>query len=305
MFSVRIWGARGSMPCPGPDTVVFGGNTSCLEIRADDRLVIVDLGTGIKPLGDRLMARDFKKGPVRADIFVSHTHWDHIMGLPMFSPLFAPATKLQIYSPASFKDEDSLESVIGNQLSFRYWPVRLSELSARIKYIGLKQTVLNLGGGLRVTTKYLNHPLLCLGYRFEYQGKSIVTAYDTEPFRNIFPTDPRDPDYNEDAAREGELAAREENDSILNFIRNADLLFYDTQYTAREYADHLGWGHSSYESAIDSALKAGVKKLVCFHHDPNRTDTRLAAREKKYQAGLAGKTSLELLMAREGLLLKA
>jgi phosphoribosyl 1,2-cyclic phosphodiesterase len=304
MFSVRIWGDRGSIPCPGPDTVVFGGNTSCLEIRADKRLLIVDLGTGIRALGDWLMAHDFKKGPIDADIFVSHTHWDHIMGFPMFSPVFAPTTRLRIYSPVPFEEEESLEAIIGNQLSFRYWPVRLSELSARIEYIGLKQTFLDLGGGLTVTTKYLNHPLLCLGYRFEYQGRSIVTAYDTEPFRNIFPTDPRDPSYNEDAAREGELAAQEENSNILNFIRNADLLFYDTQYTAKEYAQHLGWGHSSHEFAIESALETGVKKLVCFHHDPKRTDARLAALEKKYQAAFAGKP-LQIVMAREGMLLKA
>jgi phosphoribosyl 1,2-cyclic phosphodiesterase len=304
MFSVRIWGDRGSIPCPGPDTVIFGGNTSCLEIRADERLLIVDLGTGIRALGERLMADDFKKGPIDADIFISHTHWDHIMGFPMFGPIFVPTTKLRIYSPVSFDDEESLESIIGNQLSFRYWPVRLSELSAHIEYIRLKQTFLDLGGGLTVTTKYLNHPLLCLGYRFEYQGKSIVTAYDTEPFHNIFPTDPQDPSYNEDAAREGELAAREENNNILNFIRNADLLFYDTQYTAGEYADHLGWGHSTYESAIDNASKGDVKKLVCFHHDPKRTDAELSALEKKYQAALAGKTSLQIVAAREGMLLE-
>jgi phosphoribosyl 1,2-cyclic phosphodiesterase len=303
MFSVRIWGDRGSIPCPGPDTVVFGGNTSCLEIRADKRLIIVDLGTGIRPLGDWLMAHDFKRGPIHADIFVTHTHWDHILGFPMFSPTFVPTTKLRIYSPVSFEDEDSLESIIGNQLSFRYWPVRQSELAAHIEYIGLKETSLDLGGGLTVKTKYLNHPILCLGYRFEYQGRSIVTAYDTEPFRNIFPTDPQSPDYNEDAAREGELAAREENNKILDFIRNADLLFYDTQYTAGEYADHLGWGHSTYESAIDNALKGEVKKLVCFHHDPGRTDAGLAVLEEKYQAELAG-ASLKLLMAREGMLLK-
>jgi phosphoribosyl 1,2-cyclic phosphodiesterase len=305
MFSVRVWGDRGSIPCPGPDTVVFGGNTSCLEIRADDRLLIVDLGTGIKPLGDWLMVNDFKKGPIDADIFVSHTHWDHIMGFPMFNPIFISTTKLRIYSPISFDEDESLESIIGNQLSFRYWPVRLSELSACIEYIGLKQTFLDLGGGLTVTTKYLNHPILCLGYRFEYQGRSIVTAFDTEPFRNIFPTDPRDPAYNEDVAREGELAAREENDNILNFIRKADLLFYDTQYTAGEYANHLGWGHSCYESALDSALQAEVKKLICFHHDPGRTDAELTALEEKYRAELAGKAPLEILMAREGLLLEA
>ncbi len=304
MLYVRFWGDRGSIPCPGPATVRFGGNTSCLEIRADDRLVIVDLGTGIKPLGDRLMATDFKKGPIDADIFITHTHWDHIMGFPMFTPIFVPGTKLRIRGPVSYED-DTLESVIGAQLSYKYWPVRQSELAAHIEYGQLKETELDLGGGLTVRTKYLNHPILCLGYRFEYQGKSIVTAYDNEPFRNVFPTDPADPNYDEDAAHEGELAAREENEKLLRFFKGADVLVHDTQYTQKEYeAGKFGWGHSSYEHAINSANKAGVKRLVLFHHDPNRTDDELEALEIEYRARIAGRTSMEVMMAREGLVVE-
>ena len=305
MLSVRFWGDRGSIPCPGPATVRFGGNTSCLEIRADDRLVIVDLGTGLKPLGDHLMATDFKKGPIDADIFITHTHWDHIMGFPMFTPIFIPGTKLRIRGPVSYED-DTLESIIGAQLSYRYWPVRQSELSAGIEYDQLKETELDLGGGLVVRTKYLNHPILCLGYRFEYGGKSIVTAYDTEPFRNVFPTDPEDPSYNQEAAMEGELAAKEENEKLLRFFRGADVLVHDTQYTKKEYwAGKVGWGHSSYEHAINAADKAEVKKLVLFHHDPNRTDDELESLEAGYRRLIAGKTAMELVMAREGLTVQA
>lgn len=305
MFSVRIWGDRGSIPCPGPATVKFGGNTSCLEIRADDRLVIVDLGTGVKPLGDWLMANDFKKGPINADVFITHTHWDHIMGFPMFTPIFIPGTKLRIRGPVSYEDE-TLESIIGAQLSYRYWPVRQSELAADITYDQLKETQLDLGGGLTVRTKYLNHPILCLGYRFEYQGKSIITAYDNEPFRNVFPTDPADPAYSEDAAREGELAVREENEKILRFFKDADVLIHDTQYTKKEYeAGKLGWGHSSYEHAINAGHKAGVKKLVLFHHDPNRTDQQLEELEVEYQNRIRGKTDIQIMMAREGLVISA
>ena len=305
MLSVRIWGDRGSIPCPGPATVKFGGNTSCLEIRADDRLVIVDLGTGVKPLGDWLMGNDFKKGPIDADVFITHTHWDHIMGFPMFTPIFIPGTKLRIRGPVSYEDE-TLESIIGAQLSYRYWPVRQSELAADITYDQLKETQLDLGGGLTVRTKYLNHPILCLGYRFEYQGKSIITAYDNEPFRNVFPTDPSDPSYDEDAAREGELAAREENEKILRFFKDADVLIHDTQYTKKEYeAGKVGWGHSSYEHAINAAHKAGVKKLVLFHHDPNRTDEQLEKLEMEYRQRIAGKTNMQLMMAREGLVIEA
>jgi phosphoribosyl 1,2-cyclic phosphodiesterase len=305
MLSVRFWGDRGSIPCPGPNTVIFGGNTSCLEIRAGKRLVIVDLGTGIKPLGDWLTAHDLKKGPLEADIFITHTHWDHIMGFPMFSPLFIPTTKLRILGPVSYEDE-SMESILGAQLSYRYWPVRLKDLSARIKYEQIKETSMDLGDGLRISTKYLNHSILCLGYRFEYQGKSIVTAYDHEPFRNLFPTDPADPGYNEHAAREGDLAAREENERLLRFFEKADILIHDTQYTAREYeAGKQDWGHSSYEHAVNAAALAGVKKLVFFHHDTTRTDKELSRLEAKYQKQFNGGPYPELLMAREGLTVKA
>jgi len=301
MLSVRFWGNRGSIPCPGPDTVIFGGNTTCLEIRADERLIIVDLGTGVRPLGDWLMANDFRKnGHIDADIFVTHTHWDHIMGFPLFTPIFVPGTKLRIRGPVTFED-DSLEKIIGVQLSYRYWPVRAGELSAKIEYYQLQETTLDLGGGLRVIAKYLNHPVSCLGYRFEYQGKSIVAAFDHEPFRNLFPTDPADPGYNEEAAKEGDLAAVEENEKILNFFRGADILIHDAQYTAAEYAHHLGWGHSSIDQAVDAAVNARVKKLVIFHHEPARTDAQLEQLEKSYM----DRPSPQIVMAREVMFLEA
>ena len=304
MFSVRFWGVRGSIPCPGRDTVIFGGNTACLEIRADNRLIVIDLGTGAKPLADFLMANDFKKGPLDMDIFISHTHWDHIMGFPMFLPLFAPGTNIKIRGPVSYND-DTLASIIGDQLSYRYWPVRQVELTAKIEYQELKETTVDMGGGLKVTTKYMNHPILCLGYRFEYEGKSIVTAYDHEPFRNLFPTDSNDPSYSEEAALQGEEAAREENERILRFFNGADILIHDAQYTAEEFDKHLGWGHSSFEDAIEAAGSAGVKKLVLFHHDPNRTDEQLQSLAEKYKNEIRGKSGPAIIMAREGLEVEA
>ncbi|MDR2110535.1 MAG: MBL fold metallo-hydrolase, partial [Spirochaetaceae bacterium] len=298
MLSVRFWGVRGSIPCPGPRTVLFGGNTSCLEIRADERLIIVDLGTGLKPLGDWLMDHELPKAPLDADIFITHTHWDHIMGFPMFSPLFLPETRLRIWGPVSYED-DTLESILGAQLSYRYWPVRLNDLAAQIAYGQIKETSLDLGGGLRVTTKYLNHSILCMGYRFEYQGKSIVTAFDHEPFRNLFPTDPLDPSYDEKAAQEGELAAREENNRILRFFEGADILIHDTQYTRAEYeASKLDWGHSAYEHALCAADQGGVKKLVFFHHDTNRSDEQLFQLEAEYRNCVNNKPYPQILAAR-------
>jgi ribonuclease BN (tRNA processing enzyme) len=226
------------------------------------------------------------------------------MGFPMFAPIFLPGVNLRIRGPVSFND-DTLASIIGDQLSYRYWPVRQSELAAHIEYRELREETIDLGGGLRVTAKYLNHPILCLGYRFEYQRKSLVTAFDHEPFRNLFPTDPNDPSYNEEAAREGEAAAKEENERILHFFSDADILIHDTQYTAVEYEKHLGWGHSSYESAIEAASQAGVKKLICFHHDPAHTDEQLEILYEKYKNEAGKKSGLSIIMAHEGLLVEA
>jgi phosphoribosyl 1,2-cyclic phosphodiesterase len=302
MFSVRVWGDRGSMPTPGPDTVLFGGNTACLEVRCDDRIIIIDSGSGIRKLGDKLMREDLPKGPISADILITHTHWDHILGFPMFTPIFVPSTKLRIRGPISYED-DSLEKVFGSLLSYRTWPIRQEELSAAIEYEAIRETTIDLGDGIFVTTKYLNHPILCLGYRIEYQGKALVTAYDNEPFANLFPTDPADPSYDEEAAREGEIAAREENEKILRFFQGADLLIHDSQYTAKEYhAGKRGWGHSSCEYAINCAHRARAKRLVLFHHDPNRSDAELQELELFYQGKVRGRTGLQVEMAREGAL---
>ncbi|MDR0443330.1 MAG: MBL fold metallo-hydrolase [Treponema sp.] len=302
MLSVKFWGVRGSITCPGPDTVYYGGNTSCLEIRADERLLIVDLGTGLRPLGNWLMANDFKKnGHVDADIFLTHTHWDHIMGLPLFPPVFVPGSKLRVRGPVSYED-DSLKSIIEMQFSYRYWPVHAGELGARIEYDQINEATIDLGGGLKVISKFLNHPISCLGYRFEYQGKSIAAVFDHEPYRNIFPSDPSHADYNEETAKEGENTAAEENEKIIRFTRDADILIHDAQYTEEEYQRRrLGWGHASYEYAVSVAAKANAKKLIFYHHDPASTDEQLKQLEKNY----ASTAATEIMMAREGLTLEA
>ena len=173
-------------------------------------------------------------------------------------------------------EERSLKEVLGTVLSYRYFPVRQEELSSHISYHDIKEGSFDLGDGLHLRTRYLNHPVLCMGYRFEYGGKVLCTAYDTEPFRNIFCTDPGNPGYDEQIHREGDQAAQEANQNLESFYRDADLLIYDSQYTRAEY-DHgkIGWGHSPYEYAIDTAISSGVKQLALFHHDPMRTDDQL------------------------------
>ncbi len=298
-MTIKLWGVRGSIPCPGPDTVQFGGNTACLELRFGDRLIIVDAGSGVRSLGEQLVRTDLKKGPIHTEIFITHTHWDHIMGFPFFVPIYIPGTKLKIYGPVTYEDE-GLDRIIGDQLTYRYFPVKQSELSAEITYIPLKESTMDLGDGITLTTKYLNHPVLCLGYKFQHKGRVFCTLYDTEPFRNVFPTDPKHPSYDELAAVEGERAAREENEKILDFIRGADLVIHDAQYTHQEYlSSKLGWGHSSFEFAINSCYKAEVKQALLFHHDPMRTDAQLLELEKGYQK-MVPKGRLAIEMAREG-----
>ena len=302
---VRFWGVRGSIPCPGPQTVKYGGNTTCLELRFPDldRLIIIDAGSGLRELGNYMMSNDLPKGPMKTEIFLSHTHWDHIMGFPFFTPIYIPGTRLKVYGPVSY-EEDTLEKIVGGQLTYRYFPVREEELGAEIEYIPLKEEQLDLGDGIKLTTKILNHPILCLGYRFEYKGKVFCTAYDTEPFRNLFVTDPNDPSYDEMMASEGELVAQEQNQVIEQFTAGADLLVQDSQYTQDEYIpDKYGWGHSYFEQVCPAANRAGVKAMALFHHDPLRTDDQLDRLADNYcQAGKYGST--EIFFAREGMIVE-
>ena len=303
---VKFWGVRGSIPCPGPDTVKYGGNTSCLEVRFEqaDRYIIIDAGTGIRQLGDFLIKNELPNRPIDTSIFLTHTHWDHIMGLPFFSPIYIRGTKLKIHGPVTY-EEDTLDKIIGNQLRYRYFPVRQSELAAEIQYLQLKESVEDVGDGIICKTKYLNHPILDIGYRFEYQGKVFCTAYDTEPFRNVFAAEPNSPNIDEEAVHEGEIAAKEENEKVLQFLQGADLLIHDTQYTHKEYIDSkLGWGHSSFEYAINAAHKAEVKRLILFHHDPLRTDHELDYLGKKYRKALEGKSDLRIEIAHEQMVLE-
>lgn len=301
-MKVRFWGVRGSIACPGPETVEFGGNTPCLELRfgGKNRLIIIDAGTGIHPLGNHLVRNDLQKGPTNTDIFITHTHWDHIIGFPFFAPIYLSGTKLNVYGPITF-EEDTLEKILGDLLRYRYFPVQHRELNADIAYFQIGECKMDLGDGITLKTKYLNHPLLCLGYRFEFKNKVLCTAFDTEPFRNIFSTDPHATDYDPIACGKGEEAAREENKKLIHFFHKADILIHDCQYTKKEYfSSKIGWGHSFFEHAIDSALKAQVKKIILFHHEPMRTDRELFELENYYQKNFPPSSGLEIAVAKEG-----
>ncbi|UCF93758.1 MAG: MBL fold metallo-hydrolase [Desulfobacterales bacterium] len=301
-MKINFWGVRGSIPSPGANTVKYGGNTSCLELcfPGSEKLIIIDAGSGIWALGNHLTAQYPRGGPIRADIFLTHTHLDHILGFPFFAPIYMADTQLNVYGPVTCED-DSLEVIMGGQLSYRYFPVRQAELAAAIKYIDLKEGCFDLGGGIRLITKYLNHPQLCLGYRFEYRGKVFCTAYDTEPFYNLFSTDPQNCSYDVNMAHEGERTAREENRRMEEFFAGADLLVHDAQYIQEEYApDMVGWGHTPVQYAIAAAKRAGVRRLALFHHEPTRTDAELEVLSRKYCDPENG-GPMEVFFAREGM----
>jgi phosphoribosyl 1,2-cyclic phosphodiesterase len=276
-MKVKFWGVRGSIPCPGADTVKYGGNTTCIEIRADSgRLFIVDAGTGIRALGDHLIRSDIKDGLRELDIFLSHTHWDHILGFPFFAPMYMPGMTVRIYGPTTF-EQDSLARVLKGQFEYRYFPVRMEELASKIHFIELGEDVLELGDGVRLTTKYLNHPISCLGYRFDCGGKSVATVFDSEPYQNLFDVDPQNPAYDSAVVQEAKEAVIEQNRLVEKFYAGADLVVYDAQYTAKEYPLKIGWGHSAMQDVVASCGRNGVRQLAMMHHDPDRTDAQLDA----------------------------
>ncbi|MFW6138415.1 MAG: MBL fold metallo-hydrolase [Spirochaetota bacterium] len=301
-MKVTFWGVRGSIPTPGSETVKFGGNTTCIEVRLNDgRLIIIGAGSGIRELGNKMVKEELKKGPLDLDLFISHTHWDHIMGFPFFTPIFIPGNKIRVHGPVNIGDED-LEKIVAGQMSYNYFPVKSDELAADISWEILTEKTYQLYDDVKVTTKILNHPIIDLGFRIEADGAVLVTAYDTEPFRNLFDGSPEDDDYDEMAKIEGEKAARMNNRRVMQFMQNADLVVHDAQYTSKEYlSSRLGWGHSPVEYVLKSCLKAGVKRAALFHHDPTRKDIQLEKIEKAAKRRMAQLDSadLDIFVARE------
>ena len=301
-MQVRFWGVRGSIPSPGAQTVKYGGNTSCIQLSLDrlDRHLIIDAGTGIRDLGSHLLASSQNGQAPKTDLFLTHTHLDHIIGFPFFAPLFRPDWALDVYGPLTC-EEDDLEAVLGTQLSYRFFPVRQTELAAEVNYTNLPEGHFDLGDGITLSTTYLNHPLLCLAYRFDYGDRRICTGYDTEPFQNPFSPDPHDPASTEAMVLEGMRAAEEANQRLESFVQGADLLIHDAQYTFEEYeAQNKGWGHTAIEDAISLAERAGVKQLILFHHDPQRTDAQLDEFQDRYCESRA-ESGLKVAFAREGM----
>jgi phosphoribosyl 1,2-cyclic phosphodiesterase len=268
---LRFWGVRGSTPTPQRCNLRYGGNTACVELRTRDGLFVLDCGTGFRLLGHSLR-KEFGTRPIKARIFLSHYHWDHIQGIPFFTPLYSSMNKFDFHSFRS--EETNVRQALEEQMIDPYFPVDMRAMLAhrRFHVIGEgKQSY----DGLQLTTKQLNHPQGCLGYRIEHGGKVIVYATDNEPGN---PTG----DQNVRALAQG-----------------ADVFIYDSQYTPHEYrAARKNWGHSTWEEAVNIAREADVKQLILFHHDPDHDDKEIDAilrqSRRRFRSAIAAKEGLTL-----------
>ncbi len=291
-MKVRLWGVRGSIASPGAHTLRYGGNTTCIEVRSNDNdLIILDGGTGIFALAQELL----KELPIKANIFITHTHWDHIQGLPFFTPLYIPGNALHIHGPFDPVTNSGIEKVMDIQLQYSYFPVREAEMRATIDYTTMKMGQTVTVGGASVTSTLLSHPVVNFGYRVEQDGKSMFFTGDHEPPYNIY--EPGDEDYEEFE----NIIAEKEHD-IIAAMQGVDVLVADCSYSIEEYPMRRGFGHGTFDSSIRMARQAGVKKLVCTHHEPTRSDTQLeiifaeALSRHPHQPG-----DPEIILAREGL----
>ncbi len=250
---MTFWGVRGSIPAPGAQTRRYGGNTPCVEMRFGDELLLFDLGSGARQFGETQIAQSDGK-PLRATIFMSHYHYDHLQGLPFFTPIFNPSNAFVLYGPS--RNGQSVKEILAGQMVPPYFPVTAEMVfRAQVDYRPFEEGQrLELGEAV-VTALELNHPGGNLGYRVDYKGKSVVYATDVE--------------------HGSEVDAR-----LAEFAKGADLLIYDAMYTEDEYLGRAGpprtgWGHSTWNAAVQAAERAGAKTLVLFHHDPAHDDAEM------------------------------
>lgn len=268
-MKVRFWGTRGSIPTPGQRTVRYGGNTACVEVRdATDHILILDAGTGLRELGIALNGTS----PLTVDLFLSHLHWDHIQGIPFFRPAYDPQSTLRLYGPVQHRP---LKELLGLGMDDPFFPVDLDGLPVQLEIHEVESGSTRMAGPYRVRGAKIFHPAPALAYRLEADGRSLVYATDTEdPFSG-------------------------EANPVVELARDADMLIHDGQYLDTDFKP--GWGHSTVATALDVARRARVKRLVLYHHDPDRTDDALdrIGVETQRAADAAG-GGIEVIVAKEG-----
>jgi phosphoribosyl 1,2-cyclic phosphodiesterase len=265
---IRLWGVRGSIPVPGRGTVRYGGNTSCVEVRADGEIIILDAGSGIRLLG---LALDKEFGPrsMRLTLLISHTHWDHIQGLPFFSPAYNQKNLIRVLGYEGARA--GLAKILASQMETPFFPVSLRQLPSHLAIEELKEMEFQVGN-VEVRSKFANHPGVCVGYRLATSSGSIAYFPDNEPYEDLKLQLASRDGISEEEARD---FANAERTKLVDFLEGCDVALMDTQYTDEEYAKHIGWGHSSVDSVVSLALDANVGKLILFHHDPNHDDAMI------------------------------
>lgn len=288
---VRFWGVRGSIPTPGPRTRRYGGNTSCVEVRAGKTLLVFDAGTGLRELGVALGRNH--DGPLTVHLFLSHPHWDHIQGFPFFEPAYRSSTTIFVYVP---QGDDKHYQLLSGQMSNAYFPVRFSDLGAKIVPRAFKGDAVEAGEA-KVYLFRQKHPGGSLGFRVEYGKKRVVFSTDHE-LDQLLP--------NKKAIASDRESLRVLPDAVVNPVRAADLLIADAQYTDDEYDTKVGWGHPRANTVVDLACQAGVRRLALTHHDPMHSDREIdvIVSEGELRARRLGFEDLEVFGAREGITLR-
>lgn len=291
---IRFWGVRGSIPTPGLETAAFGGNTSCVEIRVGDQIIILDAGSGIRGLGKALM-RESKGQPMNITMLVTHTHWDHIQGFPFFIPAYNPKVNVRIlgYEGAVH----GLRSALFEQMQSAFFPIGLNQMASHVTFDELDDMQFDLGS-VQVRTIFSNHPGICLGYRLTTPEGDIVYMPDHEAYERH---EMERQKVAGETSHPGLEYARSQDEKVIEFIRDAEVVISDSQYDRVEYPTRLGWGHTCADDTVDLAMRAGVKQLFLFHHDPDHHDEKIEAMVTEGQARVAEKESgLKVSAAREG-----
>jgi len=298
---VKFWGVRGSLPVPGRSTNRYGGNTACVQICPDDgTTLIIDAGTGIRKLGQELIKGPLGEGQGTAHLLISHTHWDHIQGIPFFAPLYVKGNKVHFYAR---QRDVHLRTIFSSQTEDPYFPVSLDDVAADVAYNELVEGTQFEIGSARVRCARLNHPFIAIGYRLDADGASVAYVSDTAPFdsivfgRQFIPVRP-DIDRPLDEADAQKLS--EMRRGVVELCRGCDLVIYDTMFRMDEYLDRPHWGHSSPEHAIELLKEAGAACLALFHYAPDRSDEQVEQDEQEIQE----RTSLQVVASAEGMILE-